>query len=178
MLGEVGNVRRHLRWETREVCEEARHNCLASLHLPSLPRTNLKKALGRVLPTLYAGTGLTPCLQISTMHQDPAPPPDDTPFPYKPNAYPGCRRIPANPTTTFLPLSSAPRTRMAGSHRRPCHLHTFSHWTKRRGPIAPPPSCKPETRHKSPTTSIETLKNRWHVTRCRRQHPKSHGRRK
>ena len=54
-------------WETREVCEEARQLCLVSLHLPSLPHTNLKKALECTLPTLYASTGLTPCLHISTM---------------------------------------------------------------------------------------------------------------
>ena len=87
MLEQVGNVRPTV-WETREVREEARHNGLASLHLPSLPHTNLKKALGRALPTLYAGTGLTHSLQLSTMCQDPAPPPDNMPFPYDTNAYP------------------------------------------------------------------------------------------
>ena len=54
-------------WETHEVCEEARQLCLVSLHLPFLTHTNLKKALGRMLPTLYASTGLTPCLHILTM---------------------------------------------------------------------------------------------------------------
>ena len=101
-------------WETREVCEEARHNCLASLHLPSLPRTNLKKALGCALPTLYGGTGLTPCLQISTMHQDPAPPPDDTPFPYDTNACPG-RRSSATP---FSSASHIPSYKACGGEHR------------------------------------------------------------
>jgi len=86
----------------------------------------------------------------------------------------------ANSTTSLVlptpyPPGSAPRTRMAGSHHRPRHLHTFPRWTKRWDPIAPAPSFKPEVCHKSPTTSIDTLTNRWRVTRCRRQHPKSHG---
>jgi hypothetical protein len=88
-------------WETCEV-----------FHLSSLPRTNLKKALGRALPALYAGTGLTPCLQISTMHQDPAPSPDNTPLPYDTNAYPGRR---SSSTHSALPHIYHPTRRVAAN---------------------------------------------------------------
>jgi len=101
-------------WETREVCEEARHNCLVSVHLPSLPRTNLNKALGRALPTLYASIGLTPCLRISTMHQDPEPLPDNTPFPYDTNAYPGRR----NSSAPFSPALHIPSHKTCGGEHR------------------------------------------------------------
>ena len=85
-------------WETREVREEARHNCPASLHLPSLPRTNLKKALGlaRVAHPLrrHRANTLPPDI-------DGAPGPcANTLFPYNTNAYPSRR-------SSAAPFSSA-----------------------------------------------------------------------
>ena len=82
--------------------------------------------------------------------------------------------IPVNSTTTLVPPISAPRMRTAGPPSSLCHPHTFLRWTRRQDPITPTRPCKPENTNKSPTTPINTPTNRWRITRCRRQHPKSH----
>jgi len=91
-LRQVRNVRGDLRCGRPARYAKRRVSPLFT-YLPylSLPRTNIKKALGRALSSKYAGIGLTLYLQISTMHEDPVPPPDNMPFPYDANAYPGRR---------------------------------------------------------------------------------------
>ena len=93
-------------WETREVREKAITVSPPFTHLPC----HVQKALGHALPTLYAGTRLTLCFQISTMHPDPALPLDNTPFPYDTNAYPGRR-------SSAAPFSPASHTISQGAWR-------------------------------------------------------------
>ena len=66
------------------------------------------------MPTLYGSIGLTPCLWISTMHQDPAPLPDNMPFPYDTNAYPGRR----SSSAPFSPASHILSHKACGGEHR------------------------------------------------------------
>jgi hypothetical protein len=105
------------------------------VHLPSLPHTNLKKALGP-WPRHPPGTE---CIHVyvHAIHSEHDPGREReqggkeedevgngrVTSPSHTLVYTQAEAaIPANPTTALIPLSSAPRTRMVGSHCCPCYL--------------------------------------------------------